>query len=224
MSNSNSLFAPQRSNDQHWLCLSDFMTGFVIVFLFVAIAFMSITPPDNVTQDTPKSEHYIQVHLKNSNNLLQQLVLDGKNGVNTISNTILATTVQVKNVLSQGAQNVAQNIILVTDQLKSISHAVLDNTDKIQQQLGSTVDQLSSEVSAIKKEVIDSSRVVTSAIVDANSSLKFETTAARDDMVNRIDEIQKSVTATIEGQFDGFDEPPANELTSVLSSVADNLS
>ncbi|PKH04768.1 MotA/TolQ/ExbB proton channel family protein [Moritella sp. Urea-trap-13] len=166
----------------------------------------TITESVNVASEHYKtllteSDKYIQTHISTSNELLDKFVSNSKEGVETIGERLAESANQVEKVILSGAEHFETNVKLTNEKLKETTHAVSDNTLKIREELDHTVKELSLNVRDMVNGLIEDSKRIGTTLIDANSSLKTETTAARDHVVESIDNMQKSLESSLEGVY-----------------------
>lgn len=148
-----------------------------------------------------ESDKYIQTHISTSNELLEKFVSNSKEGVEAIGERLAESASQVEKVISSGAEHFETNVKLTNEKLKETTHEVSDNTLKIREELDNTVKELSLNVRDMINGLVQDSKLIGTTLIDANTSLKTETTAARDHVVETIDNMQKSLESSLEGVF-----------------------
>ncbi|MEI6896701.1 MAG: hypothetical protein V5786_04275 [Psychromonas sp.] len=148
-----------------------------------------------------ESDKYIQSHISTSNELLDKFVSNSKEGVDAIAERLAESANRVEKVISSGAEHFETNVKLTNEKLKETTHEVSDNTFKIREELDNTVKELSLNVRDMINGLVQDSKLIGTTLIDANSSLKTETTAARDHVVETIDNMQKSLESSLEGVF-----------------------
>ena len=156
-----------------------------------------------------ESDKYIQAHITTSNTLLDNFVENTKVGIDDIGTKLKESAIQVAKVVTEGTEQF-KDVVSISNEALSSSSGALGNTaealskqtEEIQQNLKLTVEDLNNNVRDMINGLVQDSKLIGTTLIDANSALKTETTAARDHVVETIGNMQKSLESSLEGVFE----------------------
>ena len=167
---------------------------------------MTISESVSVANDHYKtllteSDKYIQNHIYTSNSLLDKFVENTKEGLNEVGIKLSDSAKQVALVVIEGSEQFKDGVARSNGALENTAVALSKQTEEIQQNLKLTVEDLNNTVRDMINGLVEDSKKIGTTLIDANSSLKTETTAARDHVIETIDEMQKSLESSLEGVY-----------------------
>lgn len=148
-----------------------------------------------------ESDKYIQSHISTSNELLEKFVDNTKDGLNDVGAKLSESANQIAQVVIEGTEQFKDGVSRSNGAIENTADALSKQTEEIQQNLKLTVEDLNNNVRDMINGLVQDSKLIGSTLIDANSSLKNETTAARDHVVETIDNMQKSLESSLEGVF-----------------------
>jgi hypothetical protein len=148
-----------------------------------------------------ESDKYIQSHISTSNELLDKFVENTKEGLNDVGTKLSDSAKQVEQVIMQGATQFSTSVLESNGSLQNTASILDQQTEAIKVHLNETVTDLNHHVRDMINGLVQDSKLIGTTLVDANSSLKTETTAARDHVVETIDSMQKSLESSLESVY-----------------------
>ncbi|MFT5851658.1 MAG: hypothetical protein ACI87J_001631 [Colwellia sp.] len=162
-----------------------------------------------------ESDKYIQSHISASNDLLDKFVSNSKEGVEVIGQKLIESATKVEIAICNGADEFKSGVIETSGKLLETSHQVSDHTGKIREELDHTVKELSINVRDMVNGLIDDSKTMAKTLTDANKTLTSDTSAARDGVVQSIENMQKRLESSLEDVF----ASQTQHMTKVFSNI-----
>jgi DNA anti-recombination protein RmuC len=162
-----------------------------------------------------ESDKYIQSHISASNDLLDKFVSNSKEGVEKIGEKLAESASKVEKVITIGAEQFETQVKLTNVSLQETTNEVSGNTVKIREELDHTVKELSMNVRDMVNGLIEDSKIMAKTLTDANKTLTSDTSAARDGVVQSIENMQKRLESSLEDVF----ASQTQHMTKVFSNI-----
>ena len=166
-----------------------------------------------------ESEKHIQSYVSQSNELLDKFVSNTKDGVDGIADKLNESATKVATVINDGAEQFEKNVQVTNSRLQETTNEVSDNTVKIREQLNDTVSDLNSHIRDMINGLVSDSKEMATTLVDANKGLVSDTSAARDSVVQTIENMQKRMESSLEDVF----ASQTQHMTKVFSNIDTGL-
>lgn len=148
-----------------------------------------------------ESDKYIQTHITTSNALLDTFVENTKEGLSDIGIKLSNSAKEVEQVIMKGTTEFSDSVTTSSASLQNTAGILDTQTEQIRLHLNDTVTDLNQNVRDMINGLVQDSKLIGTTLIDANSSLKTETTAARDHVVETIESMQKSLESSLEGVY-----------------------
>lgn len=129
------------------------------------------------------------------------MVKDVSTAVKDAGEQIMSATQATHNAIVEGAKDFEERVNRTNQGLTSASDQLVGNSEKIREQLESTVKDINDHVRGMVSEVADNTQVIGKSLADANKQLEANIKEVQYQVTDSIEAMQKRLESTLEQVF-----------------------